>query len=71
MMVDISILELLPPRLQYQIIDDISHRGDKQSVLARKQLCAIETLRKHTEQGKRNDLRRDETCTSNGVQSGR
>jgi DNA modification methylase len=71
MTVDISILELLPPRLQYQIIDDISHRGDKQSVLARKQLCAIETLRKHTEQGKRNDLRRDETCASNGVQVAR
>ncbi len=61
-------MELLPAQLRYEIIEDISHRGDKQSVIARKQRYAIEALKNHTNQGKRTDLEGKETCTSNRVQ---
>jgi hypothetical protein len=61
MTVDISMLELLPERLKHEIIEDISRRGDKQSVIARKQRMAIKILaaeaKKH--QGARSDLRGD------------
>jgi hypothetical protein len=71
MTADIDVLELLPPELRFEVIEDISHKGDKQSVIARKQRRAIEALKTHTHQGERTNLRDDETCTSNGVQAPR
>jgi DNA modification methylase len=71
MTVDIDILESLPAQLRYEIIEDISHRGDKQSVLARKQRKAIEFLQTQTHQGVRNDLLDKNSCTSNPVQVSR
>jgi hypothetical protein len=69
----INILESLPPQLRYPIIEDISHRVEQQSVLARKQRKVVEILEAEAKkrQGARIDLLRDETYTSNGVQVSR
>jgi hypothetical protein len=71
MKLDLKVLELLPPELKYELIEDISYQGDKQSVLARKQRRAIDILSQNTNQGQRPDKPCDEACTSNDVQVAR
>jgi hypothetical protein len=70
---DFELLAALSPSLQWEIVDDIARRGDKQSVVARKQRQAILELTavRKQNQGKRNDLHRDASCTSNRVQVSR
>jgi hypothetical protein len=66
-----KILDSLPASLRCEVIEDISGKGDKQSVLARKQRMAIEALQRETRQGERTDLRSNESCTPNRVQVSR
>jgi hypothetical protein len=61
-------LSLLPPKLRNEVIEDVSRKTDKQSVLARKQRHLIGILSQHTNQGKRPEPKRSGTCTARDVQ---
>jgi DNA modification methylase len=64
-------LALLPPALRNEVIEDVSRKADKQSVLARKQQRLIGILKEHTNQGKRPEPNGSETCTAYDVQVGK
>jgi DNA modification methylase len=70
-MKQLKILDLLPADLRFDVIEDITAKVNLQSVLARKQLEMKRELEKHTNQGKRIDLRPEGTCTPDNVQVGR
>jgi DNA modification methylase len=64
-------LALLPPALRNEVIEDVSRKTDKQSVLARKQRRLIGILKEHTNQGKRAEPNGSDTCTAADVQVGK
>ena len=64
-------LSLLPPALRNEVIEDVSRKADKQSVLARKQQRLIGILKEHTNQGKRPEPNGANTCTAHDVQVGK
>lgn len=64
-------LALLPPALRNEVIEDVSGKTDKQSVLARKQRRLIGILKEHTNQGKRAEPNGSDTCTAADVQVGK
>jgi DNA modification methylase len=64
-------LALLPPALRNEVIEDVSRKADKQSVLARKQQRLIGILKEHTNQGKRPESNGSDTCTAHDVQAGK
>jgi DNA modification methylase len=64
-------LALLPPALRNEVIEDVSRKADKQSVLARKQQRLIGILKENTNQGKRPEPNGSDTCTAHHVQVGK
>lgn len=64
-MTHLEILELLSQNLRYEVIEDISHNIDKQSVRGRKQLAAIEEL---GGERKKNQGKQKGSSTQNCVQ---